>query len=64
MNISELYEKLKGAVKRYYTDDCDVYRKVIPSDKLTQGKKHTIGIEQNNSNVRHYLTSVRPKRSF
>ena len=51
----KLYEKLKDFVKHYYADDWDVYRKVIPSDKLTQGKKHTIGIEQNNSNVKHYL---------
>ena len=50
-----LYEKLKNFVKHYYADDWDVYRKVIPSEKLTQSKKHTIGIEQNNSNVRHYL---------
>jgi len=46
---------LKDHVKHYYTDNWDVYRKVIPSDQLTQGKKYTIGIEQNNSNVRHYL---------
>jgi len=39
----------------FYTDNWEVYRKVIPSDKLTQGKKHTIGIEQNNANIRHYL---------
>jgi len=50
-----LYEKLKCFAKHYYTDDWEVYRKVIPSEKLTQSKKHTIGIEQNNSNVRHYL---------
>ena len=42
-------------VKSGYTGDFEVYRKVIPNEKLTQGKKHTIGIEQNNSNVRHYL---------
>jgi IS1 family transposase len=46
---------LKYYVKHYYTDDWDVYRKVIPNKKLTQGKKYTPGIEQNNSNVRHYL---------
>jgi IS1 family transposase len=50
-----LYEKLKYYVKHYYTEDWDVYRKVIPNKKLTQGKKYTTGIEQNNSNVRHYL---------
>ncbi|GHT80565.1 hypothetical protein FACS189467_3030 [Bacteroidia bacterium] len=50
-----MYEKLKDYVKHYYTDDREVYRKVIPPEKLTQSKKYTIGIEQNNSNVRHYL---------
>jgi IS1 family transposase len=50
-----LYEKLKNHVKHYYTDKYDVYKKIIPSEKLTQSKKYTIGIEQNNSNVRHYL---------
>ncbi|MDR1347178.1 MAG: hypothetical protein LBJ63_01930 [Prevotellaceae bacterium] len=42
-------------MKRYYTDNWDVYREIIPNDKLIQSKKYTIGIEQNNSNVRHYL---------
>ena len=50
-----MYEKLKYFVKHYYTDDWEVYREVIPAEKLTQSKKYTIGIEQNNSNVRHYL---------
>ena len=50
-----MYEKLKDFVNHYYADDWEVYRQVIPAEKLTQGKKHTIGIEQNNSNVRHYL---------
>jgi len=50
-----LYEKLKDRVKLFYTDNWEVYREVIPPEKLRQGKKHTVGIEQNNSNVRHYL---------
>jgi insertion element IS1 protein InsB len=50
-----LYEKLKYHAGHFYTDDWDVYREIIPKEKLTQGKKHTVGIEQNNSNVRHYL---------
>ena len=50
-----MYEKLKPYVKHYYTDDWAVYKKIIPEEKLTQGKKYTIGIEQNNSNVQHYL---------
>ena len=38
-----------------------MFSKVIPSEKLTQSKKHTIGIEQNNSNVRHYLCRMTRK---
>ena len=49
-----LYKKSKKYAKHYYTDDWEVYREIIPKEKLTQSKKHTIGIEQNNSNVRHY----------
>jgi IS1 family transposase len=52
---------LKNYVKYYYTDDYDIYRKVISREKLTQGKKYTIGIEQNNSNVRHYLGRITRK---
>ena len=37
-----------------YTDDWDVYRKIIPEQNHIIGKQHTIGIEQNNSNIRHY----------
>ena len=51
----ELYEKLKKYVTHFYTDDLEVYRQIIPQEKLTQGKRYTVGIEQNNSNVRHYL---------
>jgi len=54
----KLYDKLKGTVRMFYTDDWEVYRKVIPPDKLTQGKKFTTTIEQNNSNVRHYLARM------
>lgn len=46
---------MKNFVKHYFTDNWEVYNEVIPAEKLTQGKKYTIGIEQNNSNVRHYL---------
>jgi len=49
---------LKHSVKHYYTDSWDVYKKIIPLEKLTQNKKYTIGIEQNNSNVRHYLARM------
>jgi insertion element IS1 protein InsB len=54
-----LYERLKNHVKYYYTDNWEVYREIIPPEKLIQGKKYTVGIEQNNSNVRHYLGRMR-----
>ena len=54
----KLYDKLKGTVTMSYTDDWEVYKKVIPAKKLTQGKKYTTAIEQNNSNVRHYLARM------
>ena len=39
----------------FYADDWEVYKEVIPKEKLTTGKEYTIGIEQNNSNIRHFL---------
>jgi len=53
-----LYEKLKNNVSKFYTDNWEVYHQIIPAEKLIQGKKYTIGIEQNNSNVRHYLARM------
>ncbi len=38
-----------------YTDDWEVYSKIIPKERHIIGKKYTIAIEQNNSNVRHHL---------
>jgi IS1 family transposase len=53
--FKKLYDRLKDKVERFYTDEWEVYKKIIPEDKLIQTKRHTIKIEQNNSNVRHYL---------
>jgi len=47
---------LKGAI--FYTDDWGAYRKVLPKGRHKIGKRHTISIEQNNSNVRHYLARM------
>jgi insertion element IS1 protein InsB len=51
-----LYEKVhhvKDCV--FYTDDWDAFGKVLPTEQHVIGKEHTITIEQNNSNTRHYL---------
>gem|GEM_PF-307658 len=49
----ERFKGLKHAV--FYTDDYEVYEKIIPKNTHKSGKKYTIKIEQNNSNVRHFL---------
>jgi len=52
-----LYEKLKDKVKHYYTDNWEVYRKIISAEKLTQGKEYDRnGTKQ--LNIRHYLARM------
>ena len=51
----EFYQKFEHLDAKFYSDDWESYVKVIPSEKLSTGKKHTVGIEQNNSNIRHFL---------
>jgi len=41
------------------TDDWDGYHRCIPEDQLFTGKDLTFGIEQDNSNIRHYLARFR-----
>ena len=41
-----------------YTDDWEVYAKIIPKQNHIIGKQYTIGIEQNNSNIRHYCARM------
>ena len=53
--FKEFYERFKDLDVIFYTDDWDVYSQIIPSYKYIIGKKYTIEIEQNNSNVRYFL---------
>ena len=39
----------------FYTDDWDAFAKVLPPERHVIGKKHTIAVEQDNSNTRHHL---------
>jgi len=48
------YQRFEHLDAMFYSDDWESYAKVIPSGRLVTGKKHTIGIEQNNSNIRHF----------
>jgi insertion element IS1 protein InsB len=45
---------LKHLNAHFYTDEWEAYQKILPNESLTMSKKNTIGIEQNNSNVRHF----------
>ena len=51
-----LYDKVKHLTNcTFYTDGWDAFAKVLPMERHGVGKKHTICIEQDNSNVRHHL---------
>ncbi|GHS95103.1 hypothetical protein AGMMS49949_09280 [Alphaproteobacteria bacterium] len=51
-----LYDKVKHLKNcPFYTEDGDVFAAILPPDRHVVGKAHTITIEQNNSNTRHYL---------
>ena len=45
--------------KTFVTDDWEGYHRLIPPDQLFTGKDLTFPIEQDNSNVRHYLARFR-----
>ena len=53
--FKELYNRVKGKGKTYFTDDWDVYRKVLPKRQHMIGKSKTMANERENSNTRHYL---------
>jgi len=54
-----LIDKVGLAGKTFVTDDWEGYHRVIPPDQLFTGKDLTFPIEQDNSNVRHYLARFR-----
>ncbi|MYA98635.1 IS1 family transposase [Candidatus Poribacteria bacterium] len=61
--LKKLIERLENwHVKVYYTDNWQVYRAVIPKDKLVETKKETHRVERNNSRMRHWFG--RFKRKF
>jgi insertion element IS1 protein InsB len=47
--------------KIFVTDDWAGYHRLIPENQLFTGKDLTFPIEQDNSNVRHYLARFRRK---
>jgi insertion element IS1 protein InsB len=69
--FQRLYDKVKHLKNCiFYTDDWDVFAKVLPPERHITGKAHTIDIEHDNSNTRHHLgrftrrTKVVSKKEF
>jgi insertion element IS1 protein InsB len=56
-----LLDKVGMSGKTFVTDDWEAYYRLIPEDQLFTGKDLTFPIEQDNSNVRHYLARFRRK---
>ncbi len=54
-----LLDKVGLTGKTFVTEDGEGYHRVIPPDQLFTGKDLTFPIEQDNSNVRHYLARFR-----
>jgi insertion element IS1 protein InsB len=55
----KLLDKIGLRGKTFVTDDWEGYHRCIPEDQLFTGKDLTFGIEQDNSNIRHYLARFR-----
>jgi insertion element IS1 protein InsB len=47
---------LKGC--KFYTDNWEGFKSVLPRERHIVGKEHTISIEQDNSNTRHHLARM------
>lgn len=56
--FERLYAKLKHLKAHFFTDDWEVYRQVLPPERHTVGKAHTLAIERDNSNTRHFLARM------
>ena len=51
-----LYNKVKHLTNcTFYTDYWDAFAEILPPERHIIGKAHTIDIEHDNSNTRHYL---------
>ena len=55
----KLLDKIGLGGKAFVTDDWEGYHRCIPKDQLFTGKDLTFAIEQDNSNIRHYLARFR-----
>ena len=54
--LRRLYEKVKHLKNcTFYTDNWGAFSEILPPERHTIGKKHTVDIEHDNSNTRHHL---------
>ena len=59
--LRRLLDKVGVSGKTFVSDDWEGYHRLIPEGQLFTGKDLTFPIEQDNSNVRHYLARFRRK---
>ena len=59
VTCQKLLDKIGVEGKTFVTDDWDGYHRLIPEDQLFTGKDLTVPIEQDNSNIRHFLARFR-----
>jgi insertion element IS1 protein InsB len=55
----KLLDKIGLKGRTFLTDDWEVFHKLIPEHQLFTGKDLTFPIEQDNSDIRHYLSRFR-----
>ena len=55
----KLLDKIGLEGKTFLTDDWAGYQRLIPEDQLFTGKDLTVSIEQDNSNIRHFVARFR-----
>jgi insertion element IS1 protein InsB len=55
----KLLDKIGIEGKTFLADDWEGFHRLIPEDQLFTGKDLTFSIEQDNSNIRHFLARFR-----
>ena len=55
----QLLDKVGLKGKTFLADDWEGFHRLIPEDQLFTGKDLTFSIEQDNSNIRHFLARFR-----
>jgi insertion element IS1 protein InsB len=59
VTCQKLLDKVGLKGKTFLADDWEGFHRLIPQDQLFTGKDLTFSIEQDNSNIRHFLARFR-----